>query len=111
MDRERAVWRVIDNDYIHYEYKVEDTGTGPFLQARHDHDAAMLRALLLFLLSVGLLGLGTLQQADGLGVVERPSSWPELRRSAVELVHRGGMKDLFTLFVILAGLASTVHAS
>mgnify|MGYP001273840009 CR=1 FL=1 len=64
------MWRVIDIDYIHYEYKYEDTGTGPVLQARHDHDAAMLRALLLFLLSVGLLGLGTLQQADDLGVVE-----------------------------------------
>ena len=69
MDRERAVWHVIDIDYIHYEYKYEDTGTGPALHARHDHDAAMLPTLLLFLLSGGLLGLGTLQQANDLGVV------------------------------------------
>ena len=67
MERERAVWHVIDIDYIHYEYKYEDTGTGPALQARHDHHAAMLRTLLLFLLSGGLLSLGTLQQANDLG--------------------------------------------
>ena len=71
MDRERAVWHVIDIDYIHYEYKYEDTGTGPALQARHDHHAAMLRSLLLLLLLLSgrLLGLGTLQQANDLGVV------------------------------------------
>ena len=60
------MWRVIDIDYIHYEYKYEDTGTGPVLQSRHDHHAAMLRTLLI-LLSGGLLSLGTLQQANDLG--------------------------------------------
>ena len=74
MDRERAVWHVIDIDYIHYEYKYEDTGTGPALQARHDHDATMLRTLLLLLLSGRLLGLGTLQQANDLGVFEMLSN-------------------------------------
>ena len=62
------MWRVIDIDYIHYEYKHEDTGSGPVLQALHDHHAAMLRTLLLFLLSGGLLSLGTLQQANDLDV-------------------------------------------
>ncbi len=50
MKRQRAVWSVTDIDYIHYEYKYEDTGTGPALQARHGHLAAMLRTLLLLLL-------------------------------------------------------------
>ena len=65
------MWSVTDIDYIHYDYKYEDTGTGPALKARHDHHAAMLRTPLLpllLLLSGGLLGLGTLQQANDLGV-------------------------------------------
>ena len=45
------------------------TGTGRGNRNTQDHDAAMLHALLL-LLSSGLLRMGTLQQADDLGVVE-----------------------------------------
>ena len=88
MERERAVWRVTGIDYIHYDYKYEDTGSGPALQARHDHDAAMLRTLLLLLLSGGLLGLGTLQQANDLGVFEMLSS----HQGCAPIIH--GLVDI-----------------
>ena len=48
------------------------TGTGRGNRNTQDHDAAMLPVLLL--LSGGLLRLGTLQQADDLGVFEIPGS-------------------------------------
>ena len=63
------MWAVIDIDYIDYiDYGYRQGGN----RNTQDNDAAMLRVLLLH--SGGLLRLGTLQQADDLGVLTYYSS-------------------------------------
>ena len=77
------MWVVIDIDYIDYiDYGYRQGGN----RNTQDNDAAMLRVLLL--LSGGLLGLGTLQQANDLGVFEMLSS----HQGCLPIIH--GLVDI-----------------